>query len=203
MAQSSDTIALPAPRTDSGFSIEHALRARRSVREFRKQAITLPQLSQLLWAAQGITAPGGLRTAPSAGALYPLEVYVLVGRVDDLAEGVYRYQPENHTLRRLAGEDRRAEMERAALGQDSVGRNAVLLVFASVDARTTGKYGKRGLRYVEIEVGHAAENVMLQAQALGLGAAVVGAFSDGQVEKVLDLPKGERPLYLMPVGVPR
>lgn len=94
-------------------------------------------------------------------------------------------------------------MERAALGQDSVGRNAVLLVFASVDARTTGKYGKRGLRYVEIEVGHAAENVMLQAQALGLGAAVVGAFSDAQVAKVLNLPKGERPLYLMPMGVPR
>jgi SagB-type dehydrogenase family enzyme len=203
MAQSNGTIALPAPRTDSGVSIERALRERRSVREYRKQAITLPQLSQLLWAAQGITAPGGLRTAPSAGALYPLEVYVLVGDVDDLAEGVYRYQAENHTLRRLAGDDRRREMERAALGQDSVGHNAVLLVFASVDARTTGKYGKRGLRYVEIEVGHAAENVMLQAQALGLGAAVVGAFSDEQVAKVLDLPKGERPLYLMPVGVPR
>lgn len=198
-----DTIALPTPRLDSDFSIERALRERRSVREFRDRAISLAQLSQLLWAAQGITARGGLRTAPSAGALYPLEIYVLIGDVDDLSPGVYRYQPQGHRLHRIADEDRRRDMERAALGQDSIGHNAVLLAFASVDARTTGKYGKRGLRYVEIEVGHAAENVMLQAQALGLACAVVGAFNDGETAKVLGLRRGERPLYLIPVGVPR
>ncbi len=203
MGTDRDTIALPTPRLDSKFSIERALHQRRSVREFRKQAISLAQLSQLLWAAQGITARGGLRAAPSAGALYPLEIYVLVGKVDGLEEGVYRYEPHGHSLRRVVDEDRRPQMERAALGQDVVGDNAVLLAFASVDARTTGKYGERGLRYVEIEVGHAAENVMLQAQALGLACAVVGAFSDTQAAKVLELPRGERPLYLMPVGVPR
>jgi SagB-type dehydrogenase family enzyme len=203
MEQTDDTIGLPAPRHDSDASLEHTLQQRRSVREFRRAPISLAQLSQLLWAAQGITDRDGMRTAPSAGALYPLDIYVVVGEVQGLAAGVYQYWPQGHALRKRAGEDRRPELERAALGQDCVGTNAALIVFTAVESRTTRKYGQRGLHYIDIEVGHAAQNVMLQAVALGLGSAVVGAFEDNQVAKVLELPKTERPLYLMPIGIPR
>ena len=183
MEQTSKTIELPTPRQDGAFSLEHALRQRRSVQDFRNVPITLSQLSQLLWAAQGITDSRGFRTAPSAGALYPLEVYVLVGDVKGLSTGVYNYQPDDHKLIRTASDDRRKQMERAAWNQDWVSENAVLIVFASVDSRTTRKYGRRGVRYVHIEVGHAAQNVLLQARALGLGATVVGAFADDLVEQ--------------------
>jgi SagB-type dehydrogenase family enzyme len=179
------------------------LQVRRSVREFRDDPITLAQLSQLLWAAQGITDSRGLRTAPSAGALYPLELYVLAGDVAGLPEGIYKYRVNGHKLLRLSAEDRRRQLERAAWDQDYVRRNAALIVFAAVESRTTGKYGRRGLRYIHIEVGHAAQNVMLQAQALGLGAAVVGAFDDDRVEDLLDVPGNEQALYLMPIGKPR
>ncbi len=203
MEKLNKTIELPGPRQNSEFSLERALRERRSVREYRRESITLAQLSQLLWAAQGISDPRGYRTAPSAGALYPLEVYVMVGDVKDLPVGVYHYRPDGHRLLRVASDDRRKQMERAALGQDWVRQNAALLVFTAVESRTTGKYRQRGIRYVHIEVGHAAQNVMLQVQALGLGAAVVGAFDDDQVGEILDLPSNERALYLMPVGKPR
>ncbi len=203
MEQTSEIIELPTPRQDSAFSLERALRQRRSVRDFRNVPIMLSQLSQLLWAAQGITDSRGFRTAPSAGALYPLEVYVIVGDVKGLSTGVYKYRPDDHKLIRTASDDRRKQIERAAWGQDWVGENAVLFVFASVDSRTTRKYGRRGIRYVHIEVGHAAQNVMLQAPALKLGAAVVGAFDDDLVEQVLGLPSNERALYLMPIGTPR
>jgi SagB-type dehydrogenase family enzyme len=203
MEKTNETIELPAPRQDSEYSLERALRVRRSVREFRDDPITLAQLSQLLWAAQGITDSRGLRTAPSAGALYPLEVYILVGAVAGLPEGTYKYQVNGHKLLRLSNEDRRRQMERTARDQDWVRRNAALIVFAAVEARTTGKYGRRGIRYIHIEVGHAAQNVMLQAQAIGLAAAVVGAFDDDRVEDLLDMPGNEQALYLMPIGKPR
>ena len=200
METEDELIELPAPRTDSGFSVERALRERRSVRQYSDDAITLAQLSQLLWAAQGTTYPRGFRTAPSAGALYPLETYVMVGNVTELGVGTYQYRPDGHKLLRTASDDRRKLMERAALSQDWVGKNAALLVFSSVDSRTTGKYGHRGIRYVHIEVGHAAQNVLLQAQALGLGAAVVGAFNDDVAKEILNLPDDQRALYLIPIG---
>ena len=203
MEKINETIELPPPRQDSEFSLERALSERRSVREFRQESIALAQLSQLLWAAQGITDSRGYRTAPSAGALYPLEVYVMVGDVKGLPVGLYKYQPDGHSLLRMAGDDRRKQMKRAALGQDWVSESAALLVFTSVDSRTTGKYGERGIRYVHIEVGHAAQNVMLQAQVFGLGAAVVGAFHDDRVDEILGLQKNERSLYLMPIGRPQ
>ncbi len=191
---------LPEPRYDSEVSIEQSLLQRRSIRSYTGQPLTLQEVSQLLWAAQGITDPGGFRTAPSAGALYPLEVYVLVGEVQNLPPGVYRYEPDGHQLIKTMDGDRRAGLASAALGQDCVKEGAIAFVFTGVYERTTGKYGDRGIRYVYIEVGHAAQNLCLQATAMGLGAVTVGAFYDEQVTKLLNLPEKERPLYIIPVG---
>ncbi len=168
----------------------------------RKVSIMLEELGQLLWAAQGITHPEGLRTAPSAGALYPLELYVAAGRVDGLAQGVYRYDPYKHTLLLAVEGDLRAALSVAALGQDVIKRGAAVLVFSGVHRRTTKKYGGRGVRYVHMEAGHAAQNVYLQAEALGLGTLTVGAFDDTKVHNLLKMGNGEEPIYLMPVGKP-
>jgi len=193
-------IKLPEPRDDSDVSIEQTLLSRRSVRSFTSEPLTLKEVSQLLWAAQGITDSLGRRTAPSAGALYPLEVYAVVGNVKDLASGVYKYEPEKHQLVRVMDGDIRGELANAALGQGSVRGGAVAFVITAVYERTTVKYGDRGIRYVHIEVGHAAENLCLQATAMDLGAVTVGAFTDEQVAAVLNLPEDEQPLYIIPVG---
>ena len=191
---------LPKPRYDSEVSLELSLLHRRSVRSYAEQALTLQEVSQLLWAVQGIIDPGGPRTAPSAGALYPLEVYVVVGDVQILSPGVYRYEPDGHQLVKTIDGDKRADLASAALGQGCVKEGAVAFVFTGVYERTTGKYGDRGIRYVHLEVGHAAQNLCLQATAMGLGAVPVGAFSDEQVTRLLNLPEGEQPLYIIPVG---
>lgn len=190
---------LPAPRSTGSTSVEQALASRHSVRAFRRGPLTVAQVSQLLWAAQGITH-GGLRTAPSAGALYPLEVYLVVGEVEGLAPGVYRYAADQHAMRQVANGDVRESLSVAALWQESVGHGAIALVFTAVYERTTGKYGERGVRYAHIEVGHAAQNVYLQAEALGLGTVIVGAFNDAAVRKLLRLADEEQPLAIMPVG---
>jgi len=190
----------PQPRRSGPWSVEGALAERRSVREYTGEALARADLGQLLWAAQGITGAEGLRTAPSAGALYPLEVYVAVGAVEDLPSGVYRYEPGRHALALVAAGDRRAELARAALGQECIAEGAAVIALAAVYRRTTGKYGERGIRYVHMEVGHAAQNVYLQAVALGLGAVVVGAFEDRDVKKVMHMGSHEEPVCLMPVG---
>ena len=200
--RSGDALSLPAPRQDSEFSIERALHERRSVREFGKTALTQDEVSQLLWAAQGITSRDGLRTAPSAGALYPLELYLVVGMVRDLDPGVYRYAPAGHKLMKIIAGDQRHKLASAAHVQDCVADAAAVLVFTAIERRTTRKYGSRGVRYVHIEIGHASQNVFLQATALGLGTVVVGAFEDDAVGELLHLPEGEVPLYLMPLGRP-
>lgn len=202
MLDAQEFIKLPEIRTDSGVSLEAALRKRRSVRALATTPLDLKELGQLLWSAQGITDPRGLRTAPSAGALYPLELYVAVGEVAELDDGVYHYFPDQHALTRTRDGDQRAALAAAALGQRWVSESAVVLVFTAIAGRTTGKYGQRGVRYIHMEVGHAAQNVFLQATALGLGAAVVGAFDDRRVGKILALPGAEEALYLMPVGRP-
>jgi len=202
MSQSNETISLPAPRVDGDFSVERALRERRSVREFSRAALTTAEVSQLLWAAQGVTRRDGLRTAPSAGALYPLELHLVVGAAQGLEPGIYKYVPDGHKLvRKVSGEQRRG-LAAAALGQECVADAAVVLAFAAVERRTTRKYGSRGARYILIEVGHAAQNVLLQASALGLGAVAVGAFDDAKVAALLNLPPEEAPLYLIPLGRP-
>lgn len=194
------TVALPTPRYDSDVSIEEALLKRRSTREYTDEPLTLQHVSQLLWAAQGITDPRGYRTAPSAGALYPIEVYVVVGNVEGLEEGVYRYKPYEHELAKVLDGDKRSELAAAALGQTSVEHGATDIVIAVVYERTTVKYGDRGIRYVHIEAGHAAQNVCLQAAAMNLGTVTVGAFYDNRVKEVLNLPEDEQPVYIMPVG---
>ena len=180
--------------------MEGALAERRSVREYTGEGLTRAELGQLLWAAQGITGVEGGRAAPSAGAFHPLEVYVAVGAVDDLPSGIYRYEPGRHGLALVADGDRRAELAGAALGQESVRDGAAVIALAAAYRRTTGKYGERGIRYVHMEAGHAAQNVCLQAVALGLGTVVVGAFDDRDVKRILNLGAKEEPLCLIPVG---
>jgi SagB-type dehydrogenase family enzyme len=200
---SGDSVSLPEPRLRGPLSVEEALAQRRSVREYADAPLTVDQLSQLLWSAQGITERKyGLRTAPSAGALYPLEVYVAVEHVDGLRTGVYRYVPRQHRLEIVLDRSVRAQLCRDALSQSAVADAPVTLAFAAVFARTTRKYGERGRRYVYMEVGHAAENVYLQAVALGLGTVAIGAFDDGSVKRTLGMRGDEEPLYLMPVGRP-
>jgi len=196
----SETIKLPEPVQDSKTSIEKAIRKRRSVRSFSESPLTLAEVSQLLWAAQGITNTRGLRTVPSAGALYPLEIYLVAGNVDALPDGVYHYGPIRHELVRVIAGDKRPELCAAALGQTSVRNAAAVIVFAAVYERTTVKYGARGVQYVHMETGHAAQNVSLQAVPLHLGTVVIGAFQDAEVRKVLKMSDREQPLYVMPVG---
>lgn len=195
-----DPIDLPRPRADGGLSVERALHQRRTVRDFGRTSLPLQQAGQLLWSAQGITHGDGLRTAPSAGALYPLQLYLVAGNVTGLPPGIYRYEPERHRLRRVSAGDRRAQVAQAALEQSWIAQAPAIVVFGAIEQRTTRKYGSRGIGYVHIEVGHAAQNLLLQAEALGLGAATVGAFDDGSVAKLIGMGREERPLYLIPVG---
>jgi SagB-type dehydrogenase family enzyme len=196
----SDTIKLPEIVQESDTSIEKALLKRRSVRSYKDSPLTLAEVSQLLWAAQGITSPRGLRTAPSAGALYPLEIYVIAGNVNDLPDGIYNYRPLKHELVTIVKGDKRNELCNAARGQSSIRTAAAVIVFSAVYERITMKYGNRGIKYVHIETGHAAQNVFLQAVSLNLGTVVIGAFFDDVVTEVLTMPDGEQPLYIMPVG---
>lgn len=193
-----EVIALPAPDRSGSVSLEKTLAGRRSVREFSAEPLTQQQLGQLLWAAQGMTGPAGMRTAPSAGALYPLELYVA------LAHGFFHYDPRRHGLRRIVGLDLRPALSRAALEQESVLHAPAVFLIAAVFERTAAKYGPdRAPRYVYMEAGHAAQNLLLQAVALGLGGVPVGAFQDARLQKVASLPGQEQPLYLIPVGHPR
>ena len=179
------------------MSLESALRRRRSVRSFTDEPLTSAEIGQLLWAAQGVTDPRGLRTAPSAGALNPLECYVAT------ADALLHYAPNVHRLDPHVPGDQRRALAAAAYGQSAVADAAVVIVITAVYARTAEKYGEeRAFRYVAMEAGHAAQNVLLQAVALGLGAVPVGAFDDAQVAQLLRLDMGEAPLYLIPVGHP-
>ena len=191
-------VLLPAPKTTGGMALAEAIAKRRSVRAFADKDLTIEQISQLAWAAQGITEPSrGLRAAPSAGATYPLEVYLFT------ANGVFRYVPQGHKLVQLRDQDQRSDLAKAALGQSSVSAAPLDFVITTVTERTSGKYGERAERYVQLEAGHVAQNVHLQAVALGLGSVPVGAFRDAGVSDLLKLPAGETPLYIIPVGYPQ
>jgi len=195
-------ITLPRPRLTHERSLEWALAARRSVREYLRVPLALRELGQLLWAAQGFTSADGLRTTPSAGALYPLEVYAVIGSVDDIPSGIYRYAARRHTISPVVSGNHRADLAIAALGQEFVREAAAVIALVAVPSRTTEKYGARGLRYVHMEVGHAAQNVCLQAVALDLGCVVVGAFDDTAIKKALGLGAIEEPMCVIPVGQP-
>nr|QNO47776.1 hypothetical protein FMEMAFBA_00034 [Methanosarcinales archaeon ANME-2c ERB4] len=199
--QSADArIVLPEPEVTGGMSIEEALSRRRSVRSYKDEPITLKQVSQLLWAAQGRTSSDGFRTAPSAGALYPLEVYIVAGDVDLLSDGIYHYQVDEHALRKINDCDQRRNLSACALSQNQITDAAIDIVFTAVFERTTVKYGDRGVVYVYIEAGHAAQNVYLQAEAINLGVCAVGAFYEDEVSELLALPDDEIPVYILSVG---
>ncbi|UCD38449.1 MAG: SagB/ThcOx family dehydrogenase [Fidelibacterota bacterium] len=196
-------ISLPRTTTGSQLTVGEALKSRISVREFKREFLTLEEVGELLWAAQGVNRPGGYRTAPSAGALYPLETLLVTGNVKDLKPGVYRYSPPDHVLLPLLDEDLREQLASSALDQAWIKDSAAVLVITAIFERTTLKYGQRGHRYVHMDVGYASENVYLQATAMGLGTVAVGAFHDGKVQALLGLPADEHPLMIMPVGKPR
>ena len=197
--KSESRISLPAPRTSGPMSLEAAIAQRRSVRRYAPGGLSLEQIGQLLWAAQGIT--GGkvaLRAAPSAGARHPLEFYVC------RADGMWHYEPQGHYLARHLERDVRGELARAALGQQFIAEAPCVFAISAVFERTTRRYGERGrLRYVPIDIGHAAGNLLLQAVALGLASVPVGAFDDAAVKQALALPQPEEPMYILPVGHPR
>lgn len=187
---------LPAPRQSGPLSLEETLAKRRSLRAYREEPLSMAELSQLLWACQGETHAAGLRTAPSAGALYPLEVYLAT------ADGVHRYSPRGHRLEQTRRDDVRKALADAAVGQDSVAMAPAVFVIAAVYARTAQKYGERAPLYVHLEAGHAAQNLLLQAVALGLGGVPIGAFYEDRLARALALPSGHEPLYIIAIGRP-
>ena len=195
-------IELPQPALGDA-SLGAALQNRRSVRDFKPDSLTVSLIARLLWAAQGVTSDEGLRTAPSAGALYPLELHLIASKVDGLPAGSYRYDPRRHALYPEIVGDQRTTIAAAALHQDWIAQAAAIIVVTAFDARTTRKYGARGVRYVHIEVGHASQNLLLQATAMGLAATIVGAFDDDDLARLLNLADGERPLAILPVGHPQ
>jgi len=191
-------IKLPPPKFKGEVSLEEVLKSRRSIRSYKDSPLTLEEVSQLVWAGQGITTGWGGRTAPSAGALYPLEIYLVVGKVEGIDCGVYHYQPQEHSLIKIEEGDRRGALFSSALFQSSVKEAPLSFVICAEYQRITKKYGKRGERYVHMEAGHVGQNICLQAQALGLATVVIGAFMDKAVKKVLGVK--EEPLYIIPVG---
>ncbi|MEM1606819.1 MAG: SagB/ThcOx family dehydrogenase [Candidatus Bathyarchaeia archaeon] len=206
-----EKVLLPLPRKVSELTVEEAILLRRSIREYTDDPIDLNGLAMMLWAAYGITEPKrGFRSVPSAGATYPLEIYVVIGKrgvksaEGFLREGVYKYEPHSHTLLLVKGGDYREDLMRAALGQSWVGGAPLNIVICAVFERTTSVYGRRGeVRYVPMEVGHAGQNIYLMATALKYGAVVVGAFQDDLVAKIIDAKPEEKPLYIVPIGVPK
>jgi len=194
-------IKLPAPKLKGDISVEEAIFKRRSVRDYKSDAITLEQLSQLLWAGQGITALDFFRAAPSAGASYPLELFVIAGNVKGLTAGVYHYNVKEHSLSlHIKGDLRDKLGTTAAFNQKCLSQVPVAIAICAIYERTTKTYGKRGERYVSIDTGHAAENIALQAVALGLATVMVGAFEDKKVIDIMGLSDEMKPMYIIPIG---
>jgi SagB-type dehydrogenase family enzyme len=185
---------LPAPELDGSMSLEQALQERRSQREFASGELPLATIGQLFWAGQGITDGRGYRTAPSAGALYPLELYAVT------ATEVLHYLPDGHRVERRSDTGTLARLGEVAFGQEFVSRAPVVLIVAGVDARTEAEYGALGSDFVEREAGHATQNILLQATALDLAALPVGGFDPAEVARLLALPPGHEVIYLVPVG---
>ncbi|MEW6672277.1 MAG: SagB/ThcOx family dehydrogenase [Thermodesulfobacteriota bacterium] len=193
-------IKLPQPRHDGKVSVEQALLRRRSVRDYPSDPLTVSEISQLLWSAQGLTGSSRYRTAPSAGALYPLEVFLAAGNVPEVDSGIYRYDPRRHAIVMTIAGDKRLELFRAGLSQGSILSAPAVIIFCAVFERVTGSYGRRGIQYVFMEAGHAVQNACLQAVSLGLGSVVIGAFDDHDVKRMMSLAPDEQPLLLLPVG---
>lgn len=193
----SKMVKLPEPAKDSNFSVEKAINERRSVRSYKEEPLSLKEISQILWAAQG-TVASGRRAAPSAGATYPIEVYLIVGNVEGLEPGLYKYNQKDHSIIQVKKGDLRKSVSDRALRQDMILKAPATIVITAVFERTRARYGARAERYVYMEAGHVGQNIYLQATALGLGTVAVGAFIDSEVKSVLGIE--EEPLYLYPLG---
>lgn len=198
-----DLIRLPQTEPNPGQPLEQLLAKRRCERKYARRSVTLANATSLLWAAQGVSAADDLRTAPSAGALHPVEIYLVAGAVNELLPGIYRYLPNEGAIENAAEGDRRVALAAAALGQAWVADAPLILIIAADYGHTTSKHGRRGKRYVHMEAGHVAQNVLLMAATLNLRAAVVGAFEDKRVAAAIGLVRDKAPLYLLPVGYPR
>jgi len=201
-AQDKKPVKLPAPRMKGEMTVEEALQNRRSKRQYKKRPLKLEEVSQLLWAAQGITKDGFFRTTPSAGTMYGLEVYLVAGEVTGLEAGIYKYKPLTHELVLVRDGDLRYELADAALAQLFVEKAPATIILAGVYERSEKKYTDRGVMYTNMEAGHAGQNIYLQAAALGLGTCAVGSFLPVEVKKLVNMPINEEPLYLFPVGEP-
>jgi len=200
-----EEIILQEPDIYGKMSVEEALAKRRSVRNFSSEPLSLKELAQILRAAQGMVKKiAGRRTAPSAGATYPLKIYAVVGRgcIEKLKEGIYYYMPRRHSIVMVKRGDYRERLAYAALGQDFIAKAPVSIIITAIYERTTSWYGKRGIRYVHFEVGHVGQNIHLQAEALGLGTVMVGAFHDERIAEILGITNDEKVLYIAPIGRP-
>lgn len=193
-------IRLPVLEASDRSQIEELIAKRRSVRRYKDEKLSESVISRLLWAAQGISSDSGLRTSPSAGALYPLEIHLVTGGSGELESGVYRYVPEDHTLVREIPGDMREKLSKAALSQPMIRNAPVSIVISAIYARITSRYGNRGLRYAHMEAGHAAQNVYLLGVELGVGTCAIGAFEDEEIRNVLKMPANQEPLYILPLG---
>ncbi|MBM3253056.1 MAG: SagB/ThcOx family dehydrogenase [Candidatus Omnitrophica bacterium] len=195
-AEEKEIIKLPDVKFDSKISLEEAIRSRRSIRNFEERELSLEQIGKLLWAASGITDNSlKLRSAPSAGALYPLEIYIVK------KDGLFHYEPYIHSLRLIREGDLRRKLCESALNQTSIEKAPLSIIILCDYKRTTIRYGNRGIQYVHIEAGHVAQNIHLEAVSLGLGSVPIGAFQDDRVKEILGLQKFEV-LYIIPVGYP-
>jgi len=196
-------LKLPDCSIRGRLSFEEVLRKRRSIRDFSPEPVSLKEVSQMLWAAQGITGEEGFgRTCPSAGALYPLEIYILAKNVEKLEKGIYHFDVYQYSLEPVTKGDYSTQLAEACLGQMFIAQAPVVFIIGADHNRVTWKYGERGIRYVNIEVGHCGQNICLQATSLNLASVPVGAFWDKQVKEAVFMPESLHPLYIIPVGHP-
>jgi len=204
-------VKLPHPRTRGDLSLEEILLKRRTRRDFQKSSLSTSEISQILWAAYGLQEPErgkpqtgkAKRTCPSAGALFPLEIYLIVGDIIDIPSGFYHFIPDEHALKRVHGKDLREDLYKTAYPREMIRVAPASLVYIAIESKVLERYGERGRqRYIPMDIGHSAQNVYLQAEALGLGTCAIGAFDDEGLTQVLDLPAEEIPMYIMPIGYP-
>lgn len=189
-------LELPKPFLKGSKSLEECIYKRESVRSYKDKVIEIEKVSQILWAAQG--KKGHKRTVPSAGATYPLEIYITLKN-----KGYFHYNFDRHTLELITDEDVSGKITAASWNQQFISEAYLNVIICAIFTRTTQRYGERGVRYVFIEVGHCAQNIHLEAVSLGLTSVPIGAYEDEKVKALLDLPKNVEPLYIIPIGYSR
>ena len=200
MQKQNQIIKLPEPKFKSSISIEEAINKRRSIRKFDDSPLEINEISQLLWAAQGINTSDGRRTVPSAGATYPLEIYLASRKINGLDKGLYKYNPQSHSLIPIKYGDTASDIANSTPQKNIIYSATAIFIITADFERTTSVYGSRGNIYVYIEVGHAAQNLSLQAVGLKIGSVMIGAFDEKELKRLLGLPINETPLYIIPCG---